>query len=392
MEFGRGIILIYFDNAATSFPKPEVVYDKMDKFMRNKGANPGRAGHQLANAASREIFAVRELIADFFNIEDSAEVVFALNTTDALNLGIRGILTKGDHVIISSMEHNSVIRPLKHLEREGLIEISVVDCDYETGELLIADIESSIKDNTELIITTHASNVTGTLLPIKEIGQLANKKDINFMVDVAQTAGVYEIDVQKLNIDLMAFPGHKGLLGPQGVGGLYINKKLSLKSLRQGGTGSNSEAIYQPETIPDRYESGTPNGPGIVGLGAGINYILDKGIDNLRKHELELTEYLLEELIKIPEVKIYGPQDIDKQAAVISINIGREAASEVGFILDRAFNIGVRTGLHCSPLAHQTLGTDEQGTVRISPGIFNTKDDCEELLTAIRGIAKEVQG
>ncbi|SJZ80199.1 cysteine desulfurase family protein [Selenihalanaerobacter shriftii] len=384
------MILIYLDNAATSFPKPESVYKKMDKFMRNKGANPGRGSHKLAVSASREIFSTRELVAKFFNIEDSAEVVFTLNTTDALNLGIKGSLVKGDHVITSSMEHNSVSRPLKHLERKNKIELSIVDCDSKTGELSVVDIEKEIRDETKLIVITHASNVTGTLMPIKEIGELADQHGILFMVDVAQTAGFYPIDVQELKLDLMAFPGHKGLLGPQGTGGLYISRKLKLKSQRQGGTGSNSELIYQPEIIPDKYESGTPNGVGIVGLGAGIDYILEKGIDNLREYELELTEYLLNELVKIPHVNIYGPQDIKKQAPVISINLGEEAASEIGFILDSAFDIGVRTGLHCAPLAHETLGTIEQGTVRISVGSFNTKSDCEALLEAIEEIAKEV--
>jgi cysteine desulfurase family protein len=390
MKIGRMIIVIYLDNAATSFPKPEAVYKKMDEFMRKKGANPGRSGHKMAVAASREIFEVRELIAKFFNINDSSDVVFTLNATDALNLGLKGILEEGNHVISSSMEHNSVTRPLKHLEREGKIELSVVDCDQKTGELSLTDLEQKIKDNTKLIVLTHASNVAGTLMPIKKVGELAVKKNIIFMVDAAQTAGVYPIDVQEMKIDLLAFPGHKGLLGPQGTGGLYINNELKLKSLKEGGTGSNSELIYQPETVPDKYESGTPNGVGIVGLGAGIEYILDEGIDKVRGHELFLSNYLLDELDKIPEITIYGPRDVDKQAPVISINIADKSASEIGFILDRAFDIGVRTGLHCAPLAHQTLGTIEQGTVRISPGSFNTGDDCQKVLNGIKEIIKEM--
>ncbi|MBM7624315.1 selenocysteine lyase/cysteine desulfurase [Sporohalobacter salinus] len=265
--------MIYLDNAVTLFPKPEVVYKKMDQFMRETGVNPGRASHQLATAANAKISAVRKLIADIFNIEDFKEVVFIFNGTDALNLGLKGVITKGDHIITSIMEHNSVIRPLKHLEQEGLIELSIIRCDERTDRLEVSDVEKKIKNNTKLIILTHASNVTGTLMPIKEIGRLTTREDIIFMVDAAQTAGVYPIDVQKSKIDLLAFPGHKGLLGPQGTGGLYINQRLNIKGLRQGGTGGNSETLYQPEKIPNKYESGTTNGGGIVGLGAGIEYI-----------------------------------------------------------------------------------------------------------------------
>lgn len=383
--------MIYLDNAATSFPKPETVYQKMDQFMREKGANPGRASHQLAAAASREITSVRELIADFFNIGATKEVVFTFNATDALNLGLKGAVTKGDHVITSSMEHNSVTRPLKHLEQKGVIKLSIVECDSETGELEINDLEKKITDNTRLILLTHASNVTGTLMPIKKVGELAAEEDIIFMVDAAQTAGVYPIDVQKLNIDLLAFSGHKGLLGPQGTGGLYINQELCLKSLRHGGTGSNSEDLYQPEDIPNKYESGTPNGVGIVGLGAGIEYIQEEGMDNLRKHKLELTDYLLTELGKMSKVKIYGPQNIQQQAPVISINLADKMASEIGFILDRAFDIGIRDGLHCAPFAHRTLGTLQQGMVRISPGSFNKQEDCDELIGAIKDILRQIK-
>ncbi|ADL13820.1 aminotransferase class V-fold PLP-dependent enzyme [Acetohalobium arabaticum] len=383
--------MIYLDNAATSFPKPETVYQKMDQFMREKGANPGRASHQLAAAASREITSVRKLIANFFNIGATKEVVFTFNATDALNLGLKGVVTKGDHVITSSMEHNSVTRPLKHLEQKGIIKLSIVKCDSETGELEMNDLEKKITDNTRLILLTHASNVTGTLMPIKKVGELAAEENIIFMVDAAQTAGVYPIDVQKLNIDLLAFSGHKGLLGPQGTGGLYINEELDLKSLRQGGTGSNSEDLYQPEEIPDKYESGTPNGVGIVGLGAGIEYIQEEGMDKLRNHKLELTDYLLTELSKMSKVKIYGPQDIKRQAPVISINLADKMASEIGFMLDRAFDIGIRDGLHCAPFAHRTLGTLEQGTVRISPGGFNNQEDCDKLIGAIKDILRQIR-
>ncbi|MGM0471150.1 MAG: aminotransferase class V-fold PLP-dependent enzyme [Bacillota bacterium] len=378
--------MIYLDNAATSFPKPETVYEAMDDFMRHKGANPGRSSHQLATMASQEIAQVRKSVAQLFNAANSEEIVFTLNTTDALDLGMKGILAEGDHVVTSSMEHNSVIRPLKHLEQEGVIELSVVDCDSQTGELAVEDLAAKLQANTKLIVITHASNVTGTLMPIKEIGQLAQQEDIILLVDAAQTAGVYPIDVQELQIDLLAFPGHKGLLGPQGTGGLYINSQLDLSSRRQGGTGGNSETLYQPEIIPDKYESGTPNGVGIAGLGAGIDYILDTGIDQLRSKKLELTAYLLSELNKLEVVSIYGPQDIKRQAPVVSFNLADKSASEIGFMLDRAYEIGVRSGLHCAPLAHQTLGTIEQGTIRVSLGNFTTQANCEELIAAVKEI------
>ncbi|MCK8824539.1 aminotransferase class V-fold PLP-dependent enzyme [Fuchsiella alkaliacetigena] len=383
--------MIYLDNAATSFPKPEAVYEKMNEFMRCKAANPGRSSHQLAVAADKELSSARELLAEFFNAQDSAEIVFTLNATDALNLAIKGVLDKGDHVITTTMEHNSITRPLKFLEKKGIIELSLVNCDSQTGELSMQNFKTELQNNTKLVVITHASNVTGTLMPIAEIGELTNKQDIVFLVDAAQTAGVYPIDVQALGIDLMAFPGHKGLLGPQGTGGLYIRKGLELATLREGGTGSNSEAIYQPQVAPDRYESGTPNGVGIVGLGVGVNYIQEKGVDALRSKKLELTDYLLSELQSIEQVKVYGPQDISKQAPVLSINLGPKNANEIAFILDRAFNIAVRSGLHCAPFAHQTLGTIDQGTVRISLGNFNTKDDCQELIKAIQKIAQELK-
>lgn len=380
--------MIYLDNAATTYPKPEEVYQAMLESMKEFGANPGRSGHKLALKAGRAIYETRELLSKLFNIENPMNIIFTSNATEGLNLGIKGILKSGDHIITTSMEHNSVLRPLKALENIG-VETTIIQCD-KTGMIDINDIEKNIRQNTKMIITTHASNVTGTLFPIDEISKIAHKNGLLYMVDAAQTAGVYNIDVKNMDIDILVFPGHKSLLGPQGTGGIYIRDGIDVMQMKEGGTGSKSESLIQPEMLPDKFESGTPNTPGIVGLGAGIKFILKTGIDNIRKHEEELTEYFIEELKKIDKVKIYGPCDVKKQAPVVSINLGEEDSSEVSYILDRVFNIAVRPGLHCAPLAHKTIGTFEQGVVRFSIGYFNTHKDIEEAVKAVREIAKEV--
>ncbi len=380
--------MIYLDNAATTFPKPEEVYEAINKAMREYGANPGRSGHRLALQAGRAIYDTRELLCKLFNIDNPMNIIFTYNATDGLNLAIKGLLKAGDHVITTSMEHNSVLRPLKAMEKVG-VKTTIIQCD-EVGSIDLKDIESNITEETKLIVTTHASNVTGTIFPIKEIGALAERSNLVYMVDAAQSAGVYDIDVQDMKIDILVFPGHKSLLGPQGTGGVFIRKGLDIMQMKEGGTGSKSNLLIQPEMLPDKFESGTPNTPGIVGLGAGVQYILDRGIENIRNHEKELTSYFIEELRKIQSVKIYGPRDAEKQAAVVSINIGDEDSSEVSYILDKAFDIGVRPGLHCAPLAHKTIGTFEQGAVRFSIGPFNTHWDIEKAVEAVRNIVKEI--
>ncbi|HHV39209.1 MAG TPA: aminotransferase class V-fold PLP-dependent enzyme [Tepidimicrobium sp.] len=380
--------MIYFDNAATSFPKPDIVYDSIMEAMKKYGANPGRSGHRMALEVGRRIFETREIAAELFNIEDPMNLIFTFNCTESLNMGIKGILEEGDHVITTSMEHNSVLRPIKVLEKLG-IEVTIVNGD-PMGRIDPAHIENSIKRNTKLIVTTHISNLTGTIIPIKSIGEIAREKGIYYLVDGAQSAGVYDIDIQNLGIDMLAFPGHKGLLGPQGTGGLYIGEDVDLKEIGQGGTGSTSHLLEQPDIRPDRYESGTLNGPGIIGLGAGIKYILKKGMDNIRKHEEELTEHFIEGLAKLDKVSLYGPLDTKYQAAVVSINVGDLDSSELSYILDQKYGIEVRPGLHCAPLAHKTIGTFERGTVRFSFGPFNTHEEVELSIVAIREISKEV--
>lgn len=380
--------MIYLDNAATSYPKPEVVYEAIMNQMREAGANPGRSGHKMAIEAGRQIFAARENVAKLFNIDNPMQVVFTGNATESLNLAIKGVLRPGDHVITTSMEHNSILRPIKTLEKLG-IENTIIQCDF-AGRVEVDAVRGSIKDNTRLIVMTHASNVTGTLMPLEEVGKVAKEHSILFLVDAAQTAGIHEIDVEKLNIDLLALPGHKGLMGPQGVGILYIREGVEVMHFKEGGTGSRSEELIQPDIIPDRYESGTPNSPGIAGLAKGIEFILEAGLNNIRSHEEALTQYFIDELKKIEGVKIYGPHNAKEQAAVVSINIKEEDSSEIAYILDKVFNIAVRPGLHCAPYAHKTIGTFEQGTVRFSIGYFNKKEELQQVIAAIKEICSQL--
>ncbi|MGL5711872.1 MAG: aminotransferase class V-fold PLP-dependent enzyme [Paraclostridium sp.] len=380
--------MIYLDNAATTYPKPKEVYSAVLDCMENYGANPGRAGHKLAMRAGREIYDCRENIAKLMNIQNPMNIIFTHNATDSLNLAIKGVLKSGDHVITTSMEHNSVIRPIKSLECQG-VENTIVKCDNK-GHLNPEDIRKSIKNNTKLIVTTHASNVCGTIIDINEIGEIAKENKILYLVDASQTVGLYNIDVQELNVDMIAAPGHKCLLGPQGTGILYLREGLNINILKEGGTGSNSEDLFQPSMVPDKYESGTHNTPGIAGLNAGVKFILDTGIDKIRNHEEELCEYMLEQLASVPNIKIYGPMDAKKRAAVISINIGKLDSGEITFILDDMYNVATRSGIHCSPLSHETLGTIEQGTVRFSLGYFNTKEDIDKAISALKEIEKKI--
>ncbi|HHW70501.1 MAG TPA: aminotransferase class V-fold PLP-dependent enzyme [Clostridiales bacterium] len=380
--------MIYMDNAATSWPKPPCVYRAVLDCMKNTGANPGRSGHSMAIAAGNLILHTRELIAKFFSIDDPFRIIFTANTTESLNLGIKGILKAGDHVITTTMEHNSVVRPLKQLECSG-IELTFVKCD-ENGILDPDLIKRAIKPNTKLIVTTHASNVIGSILPIEEISKIAREYELIYLVDIAQTAGIIPINVNKHNIHMLAFPGHKGLLGPQGTGGLYIAPGIELMQLKEGGTGSLSESIYQPYILPDRYESGTLNTPGIAGLGAGLEFLLRPDttdmIDNMRKLEM----YFLDSITKIKGVKVYGPREPNKRVGAISINIGNRDSAEISNLLDQEYDIATRGELHCAPLAHDTINTLNQGTVRFSLGLFTTIADINKCIEAIYNIAKKI--
>lgn len=379
--------MIYFDNAATTFPKPESVYQAVNKCMREFCANPGRSGHKLSMEAGRVVLEARERLAELFNTKKSDNIIFGLNATDALNMAIKGLVNKGDHIVTTSMEHNSVLRPVKQLESSG-IENTIVKCGI-TGELNLNDLRAAIKSNTKLIVTTHASNVTGTLMPIHEIGEVAKSNNLLYVVDTAQTAGTYNLDVSSLKADILVFTGHKGLMGLQGVGGFYIREGVGLRQMREGGTGSMSESLLHPEILPDKYESGTPNTPGIAGLAAGLSFIKEIGIENIRCHEEKLTDCFLSQLKEIEEIDVYGPQNISKQAPVVSLNIRNRTSSEVCFLLDNKYNIATRPGLHCAPLAHKTIGTNEHGAVRFSFGYFNTIEEIDMAVNALKSIAKE---
>lgn len=379
--------MIYLDNAATSWPKPEEVYQASDEALR-RGGNPGRSGHKLSIAAGRTVEEARILLAQIFNASKPESIIFTLNTTDALNLAFKGILEKGDHVITSSMEHNSVARPLETLKLNG-VEVTKVASSPISG-VDMQEVKAAIKENTRLMVFSHVSNVTGTVNPIAEIGKLCHDKGILFLVDAAQSAGVIPIDVEKMKIDLLAFPGHKSLLGPVGTGGLFIGEGLSLKPIREGGTGSFSELLSQPEQIPDRYESGTLNTSGIAGLAASVRFLLEQGVENLQKKEAILTNRLLEGISKISGITVFGPPPGKLRTGVVSLLIKGVAPSQTAIILDNVFNIAVRAGLHCAPDAHRTLGTLKTGgTVRFSIGAFNTEEEIDICLEALHSIAKE---
>lgn len=375
--------MIYLDNAATTFPKPEEVYSEIMDCMRQYAANPGRSSHELSIKASLKIAEARENLSELFNISNPLSIIFTYNATVALNIAIKGILKNGDHVISTVIEHNSVLRPLNALKKNN-VEVTLLSVD-DNGFINFKELEDSIKSNTKAIVINHASNVLGTIQNIDEIGKIAKKNGIIFIVDASQSAGVIPIDVKKSNIDMLAFPGHKGLFGPQGTGGLFINNDIEVNSLIEGGTGSNSSSMEQPDFLPDKFESGTLNTPGIAGLCEGIKFIKNTGINKIESYEKQLTEYLLEELKKISNVKIYGTSDSKNRCSVISINLDNIDSSTVGYMLNKN-NIAVRTGYHCAPLVHEVIGTKEYGTVRISPGYFNTFKDIEACLSCIKDI------
>lgn len=377
---------IYLDNAATSYPKPDIVIDTMANYMKKVGATAGRGAYKNAMEADKLIFNCRKMICKLFNGSDPKKVIFTSNITESLNLVISGLLKRGDHVITSSIEHNAVRRPLKTLERDRGIQISMVPC-TSSGITNPADVEKLIRPNTKLIIFTHASNVIGTIQPITEIGKIAKKHHISLLIDSAQTAGAYPIDVVRDNIDYLAFTGHKSLLGPTGTGGLLVNCDTCMSPLKSGGTGGNSKHPYQPEGFPTKYESGTPNVAGIIGLGEALNYIFSVGVDKIRKTEEELVEYALKKLSEVDGIEIYGPKNTQKIVGVISFNIKNIPVEEIAQELDHKYDIAVRIGLHCAPTAHSVIGTVDRGTVRIGIGYFNKKKHIDMLVKALKNIS-----
>ncbi len=375
--------MIYLDNAATSFPKPEEVYQEVLNCMKKYGANSGRGSHSMAVEAASKIIDTRIELSELFNIESLFNIIFTSNATEALNIGIKGVLKPGDHVISTVIEHNSVLRPLNYLNKKG-IELTLIDVDIR-GYINIDNLKKEIKKNTKAIVINHASNVLGTVQDIKAVGKIAREAGIIFIVDASQSAGVIPIDVKRDNIDILAFPGHKGLFGPQGTGALYIREGLRLEEYNQGGTGSESLSIDQPDILPDKYESGTLNTPGIAGWYEGIKFIKKESIDEIREHENKLVKYLVEELKKLSYIKIYGGTDYKNRCAVVSFNLDNIDSSDVGNILNDK-GIAVRTGFHCAPLIHKIIGTYYTGTVRVSPGYFNTFNDIDNIIVALKDI------
>ena len=384
--------MIYFDNAATSWPKPPCVAEAMARFLAEVGANPGRAGHRLAVEAARVVYGAREAVAELFHAPDPLRVVFGANATDALNLALLGLLRPGDHVVTSSVEHNSVMRPLRALEAQG-VAVTVVPCSA-AGELDPEALEAALVPATRMIVLTHASNVCGTLLPVAEVGGLARRRGLLFLLDAAQTAGAVPIDVEAQAIDLLAFSGHKSLCGPMGTGGLVIGERVdvtALTPLKYGGTGSRSEREEQPEFLPDRCESGTPNAVGLAGLAAAVRWVQERGVERVRDHEQGLTAELLAGLSAIPGALVYGPGDAGRQTATVSFNVAGLAPSEVGLRLDEEHGVLCRVGLHCSPAAHRTLGTFPGGTVRFGLGVFNTSAEVARAVEGVRRLASEAR-
>lgn len=381
--------MIYLDNAATTFPKPEIVFEKTMEAMRGFGANPGRSGHRLSLKMDREIFNVRQLLTDFVGGDNPLNMIFTKNCTESLNIAIKGIVKENSHVITSALEHNSVLRPLKHLENLGIIELTIIPAN-NLGLIDTKDIENAIKDNTDLCVITIMSNLVGTITDIEKISKILKKKNIKLIVDAAQGIGYLNIDVKKMGIDILCFPGHKSLFGPMGTGGLYINGDLKLKTIMEGGTGSFSLELDQPEIYPDRLESGTINGTSVVGLGAGVEYINKVGLENIFEHENKLKNEFIKGIEKIKGITAYGPGD-ERQGPVVTLNIDSVDSSELAYRLDDEYDIAVRAGFHCAPLAHKSIGTYELGAVRFSFSYFNKIEEVYSALEALEKIAREVK-
>ncbi len=379
--------MIYLDNAATSWPKPPEVLKAMSDVLERAGGNPGRSGHRLSIAAARVMYDTREDVANFFNSGDPLRVVFTHNATHAMNIALKGLLKPGDRVVTSSMEHNAVMRPLRSLERQG-INLHIVHCASD-GSLDVNNVARAIDSGTRLVVVTHASNVVGTLMPIAEIATIAHKVGTLLLVDAAQTAGVFTLDMQAMGIDLLAFTGHKGLLGPPGIGGLVIGDHVDtsqIEPLIEGGTGSQSELEEQPDFLPDKFESGTPNLVGIAGLRAGIQWVAEKGTGAIRAHEKELARALISGLSGISGVRVYGTRDTERSIAVVSFTASGRQVSDIGFRLDEEYGILTRVGLHCAPAAHRTIGSFPDGTVRLAPGMFTTMDEINKTIRTIERI------
>ena len=379
--------MIYLDNAATSWPKPPGVAASIVDLLDHQGGNPGRSGHALAIAADAVVATARLRLAALFGAPDPARIVFTLNATDALNTALWGLLRPGDRVVTTAIEHNAVIRPLHALAGRG-VTVTRVACAPD-GRLDLDDLEAALRSGSaRLVAMCHASNVVGTILPARDAAALAHAHGALFLLDAAQTAGVLPIDVREMEIDLLAVPGHKALLGPTGSGALYVAPGIRLAPLRQGGTGTRSEEERQPEELPAALEAGTLNTVGIAGLGAALDYVRDRGRDAIRAHEVARTARLIGGLREIAGLRVHGTGDAERQVATVSVSLEGWEPVDLAGALDSSFGIAVRSGLHCAPLAHRTIGTFPSGTVRFSPGPFTTDDDVDRAVRAVGTLAR----
>lgn len=380
--------LIYLDSGATTFPKPEEVYVAMDQFYRNYGVNPGRSGYDLCMVAGSIVEETRKLLTEFFSGTDPNRLIFASNATDALNLAIFGLLQEGDHAITSNLEHNSVLRPLFHLYKHGGVKIDYVPFDSH-GFVDPEEITRRFKKNTKLVAINHCSNVIGTVQPVQEIGHLCRERGIILLVDTAQSAGKIPINMERMNIDIVAFTGHKSLMGPMGIGGLYVREGVEIRHTRAGGTGVRSAVRTHLDEYPYRLEYGTPNLPGIAGLNAGVKWLLKQGMSNIHEREMQLLSALRDGLREIDGVTLYCQDNLANHIGILTFNVDGLEAQDTGTMLDVDYNIASRTGLHCAPLVHKQLGTDKiHGTVRFGIGPFNTVEDIESAIRAVGDIAR----
>ncbi len=378
--------MIYLDNAATTMHKPQEVIDAVVTAMGSMG-NAGRGAHAASLGASRTVFETRERLANFFHAENPKQIVFTANSTESLNIALKGTLNPGDHVVSTVLEHNSVLRPLYALEEQG-VEVTLLNSNLQ-GMVDYDDFEKAVKDNTRMIVCTHGSNLTGNLLDVKRIGQIAKKHGLLFVVDASQTAGVFPIDVQEMQIDILCFTGHKGLLGPQGTGGMYVREGVSVRPLKVGGSGVQTYNKKHPSEMPTALEAGTLNGHGIAGLDAAIGYLEKEGIDNIRAKEQKLMWKFYNGVKDIPNVKVYGDFGGTERCAVVSLNIGDYDSSEVSDELLMTYGISTRAGGHCAPLMHEALGTVEQGAVRFSFSHYNTDEEVETAIRAVKELAED---
>lgn len=375
--------MIYLDNAATTMKKPQCVIDAVVAAMSHMG-NAGRGATSAALDASRVIYDTREKLSDLFNLQNPSRVVFTCNSTESLNTAIKGILSSGDHAITTALEHNSVLRPLYDLQAKGM-ELSIVDCD-ENGNIDYNDFEKLIKENTKAIVCTHASNLVGNVLDVKKIGSIAKKHNLIFIVDASQSAGVFPIDMQDMNIDILCFTGHKGLLGPQGTGGICVREGIDVRPLKVGGSGVNTFSKEQPVEMPTHLEAGTLNGHAIAGLNAALDYLKEEGIDNIQKREEELMFRFYNGIKDIKDIKIFGNFE-NKRAAIVTFNVGDIDSAAFSDELSFAYDISTRAGAHCAPLMHKAMNTVEQGAVRFSFSHYNTEEEIDTAIKAVKEIA-----